>query len=136
MVLTRADEVEPEKRKKPWWLIILVIVAVLALAATAIAVFDPFGERGPELVTVPQVVGETDESASTILRDAGLKADAFMRLGWGAQESLPAEREPSGGIALQRPPSPPSFASLLSSVPLSRASSSSVGRDAIATCIV
>ncbi|MGP9733650.1 Stk1 family PASTA domain-containing Ser/Thr kinase [Brachybacterium sp. AOP42-C2-15] len=98
LALRTADAVqEPEDRKKPWWLIILVIVAVLALAATAIAVFDPFGERGPELVTVPQVVGETDESASTILRDAGLKAEFTQVESQDVEAGLVIESTPAEG---------------------------------------
>lgn len=41
------------------------------------------------------------------LSDAGLKADQFVRLGWGAAEPLPEERQPTGGILLQRRASPP-----------------------------
>lgn len=43
-----------------------------------------------------------------LISDAGIKVDQFVRLGWGTQDPLPEEREPSGGIALQRPASPPS----------------------------
>ncbi len=38
--------------------------------------------------------------------DAGIRADTYIRLGWGTQDPLPEDREPSGGIALQRPPAP------------------------------
>lgn len=77
IALHTADEVEEEQeeRKKPWWLIILVIVAVLALVGAAIAVFDPFGDRGPEMVQVPAVVGETEEDAGTILREEGFEPE-------------------------------------------------------------
>ena len=39
--------------------------------------------------------------------DAGIKADTFVRLGWGTQDPLPEDREPSGGIQLSRPPASP-----------------------------
>ena len=65
-------EVEEEpRRKRPWWLIILVILAVLALAVAAIAIFKPF-DRGPEMVPVPTVAGQTEDEARSILSDVGL----------------------------------------------------------------
>ena len=39
--------------------------------------------------------------------DAGIKAETFVRLGWGAAEPLPEERQATGGILLQRRANPP-----------------------------
>src|SRR5262249_43944196 len=44
---------------------------------------------------------------AVIVSDAGLKVEQFIRLGWGTQEPLPEEREPSGGMQLQLPQLPP-----------------------------
>ncbi|AXK46118.1 Stk1 family PASTA domain-containing Ser/Thr kinase [Brachybacterium saurashtrense] len=73
LALHTAEEVEPaeEERRRPWWLIILVIIAVLALVGAALAVLRPWDQE-PETVTVPAVVGETEEDAGTILREQGL----------------------------------------------------------------
>ncbi|MDN5822320.1 MAG: PASTA domain-containing protein, partial [Brachybacterium sp.] len=65
---------EDEDRRKPWWLIILVVLAVLGLVVAALAVFQPW-DQGPETVAVPSVVGETEEDASALLDDVGLKGD-------------------------------------------------------------
>jgi eukaryotic-like serine/threonine-protein kinase len=68
-----SQEVEPqEDRKRPWWLIILVILAVLGLIAAALAVLRPW-DQGLGTVAVPAVVGETEEEAGSLLRDAGLE---------------------------------------------------------------
>ncbi|MGP9581989.1 MULTISPECIES: Stk1 family PASTA domain-containing Ser/Thr kinase [unclassified Brachybacterium] len=98
LALRTADEVEEqEKHKKPWWLIILVIVAVLALAGAAIAIFQPFGERGPDLVPVPGVVGETDESAGAILRDVGLEPEFTTVESQDVEAGLVIETTPAEG---------------------------------------
>ncbi|MEZ4298844.1 MAG: hypothetical protein R3B70_28090 [Polyangiaceae bacterium] len=39
--------------------------------------------------------------------DGGFRAEQYARVGWGAQEGLPEEREPTGGILLQRRTQPP-----------------------------
>ena len=39
--------------------------------------------------------------------DAGIKAEQFVRLGWGAAEALPEDRQATGGILLQRRANPP-----------------------------
>ncbi len=39
--------------------------------------------------------------------DAGFRAEQFVRVGWGAPEPLPEERQPTGGITLQRRAQPP-----------------------------
>lgn len=66
------DEVEPEqKRKRPWWLIILVTLVALGLIAAALAYFRPW-DRGPETIAVPNVVGQTEDQARSALTEAGL----------------------------------------------------------------
>ncbi|WP_299299471.1 Stk1 family PASTA domain-containing Ser/Thr kinase [uncultured Brachybacterium sp.] len=98
LALRTADEVEEqEDHKKPWWLIILVIVAVLALVGAAIAIFDPFGERGPELVAVPGVVGQTEEDASTILREVGLEPEFTQVESQDVEAGLVIETTPAEG---------------------------------------
>jgi hypothetical protein len=42
-----------------------------------------------------------------VLSDAGMKIDQAVRLGWGTQEPIAEDKEPTGGIALQRPAAPP-----------------------------
>src|SRR5699024_6625368 len=72
LALHGPEEIEPEEEhRKPWWLIILVIVAVLALVGAALAVFKPW-DQSPETVPVPAVAGESEDDARSILRDAGL----------------------------------------------------------------
>ena len=98
LALHTGDEVEEvAERRKPWWLIILVAVAVLALIGAAIAVFDPFGQRGPEMEVVPGVVGETEEDAGTILRDAGFEPSFTPQESQEVEAGLVIETTPGEG---------------------------------------
>jgi hypothetical protein len=61
---------------------------------------------------IGEMIGGSEEGRGyledyILVSDAGLKAEQFMRLGWGTQEALPEDRQPTGGITLQRPPAPP-----------------------------
>jgi serine/threonine-protein kinase len=59
----------PSKRTSPWiW--VAAVVAVLAVVAAAF-----FFLRGGEKVTVPDVIGETQEEAVAELEDAGLEVE-------------------------------------------------------------
>ena len=73
LALRSGDEVEPEeKRRRPWWLIVLVTLVALGLIAAALAVLQPWKERGPAMVPVPDVVGQTEEDARASLDEVGL----------------------------------------------------------------
>lgn len=54
----------------------------------------------------PESGGGIGYDDAVIVSDGGLRVEQFMRLGWGPQEPLPEDREPTGGIALQRPQLP------------------------------
>lgn len=65
------------------------------------AMFGGFGEEGGYYGG-----GYVDDYLQ--VSDAGIKAEGYVRVGWGASDPLPEDRELTGGIALQRPPAPPS----------------------------
>ncbi|HJB09556.1 MAG TPA: Stk1 family PASTA domain-containing Ser/Thr kinase [Candidatus Brachybacterium merdavium] len=68
-------ELEPEqKRKRPWWLIILVVLAVLGVLA-ALAWFLFPRDTGPETVEMPGVVSLSQDEARATLEEAGLEPD-------------------------------------------------------------
>ncbi|WP_422115639.1 Stk1 family PASTA domain-containing Ser/Thr kinase [Brachybacterium sp. UNK5269] len=98
LALRPADEVEPEeKRRKPWWLIILVILAVLALIGAALAYFQPWDDGGPELVQVPEVVGQSEEDARTALSEVGLEPTFEQVESADVEEGLVIETDPPAG---------------------------------------
>ncbi|APX34791.1 protein kinase [Brachybacterium sp. P6-10-X1] len=91
------DEVEHEpERKRPWWLIILVIVAVLALIGAALAVLRPW-DTGPEMVPVPELAGQTEEDASSLLDDAGLEGEFTSAESQDVDEGVVIESTPGEG---------------------------------------
>ncbi|UYG17897.1 Stk1 family PASTA domain-containing Ser/Thr kinase [Brachybacterium huguangmaarense] len=65
------DDAAEKRHRRPVWLFVLIILAVLAIAAAALAYFNPFG--GADTATVPDLVGDTQAEASAKLKDAGLK---------------------------------------------------------------
>nr|WP_281065032.1 Stk1 family PASTA domain-containing Ser/Thr kinase [Brachybacterium sacelli] len=89
-------EEEPE-RKRPWWLIILVIIAVLALVGAALAFLRPWEPDGPEMVPVPAVAGQTEEEAGSLLGDAGLEAEFTQTESQEVEEGIVIESSPAEG---------------------------------------
>ncbi len=69
---TSPGEGTAEKRhRRPVWLFVLIGLAIIAIAAAALAYFDPFG--GDDTATMPDLVGDTQAEASAELKEAGLK---------------------------------------------------------------
>jgi serine/threonine-protein kinase len=83
-----AEDQEEDRRRWPW---ILAILAALIAAGLLI-----FFLTRPDMVTVPDVTGETEAVATNDMRDAGFEVDTEQR-----QSDVPAgkviETDPSGG---------------------------------------
>src|SRR5699024_5758763 len=84
-------ELEPEqKRKRPWWLIILVVLAVLGVLA-ALAWFLFPRDTGPETVEMTGVVSLAQDEARATLEEAGLEPD------FTNEDTTEAEADPPEG---------------------------------------
>ena len=95
LALRSGDEAPPEeKRKRPWWLIVLVIVVALGLIAAALAVLQPWKDRGPEMVVVPDVVGQTEQDARSALDEVGLTASFEQEESAEIEEGVVIETDP------------------------------------------
>ncbi|PMC76924.1 Stk1 family PASTA domain-containing Ser/Thr kinase [Brachybacterium sp. UMB0905] len=104
LALRSEEELEPEK--KPWWLFVLIVLAVLGLIAAALAVLQPWKPDGPQMVTVPDVVGLSEEEAGTALTEQGLEpsfeqvASTEVETGQVISTDPPAGEEVESGSAV------------------------------------
>jgi serine/threonine-protein kinase len=88
-----AEDQEEDRRRWPW------IVAILALliAAGALAYFL----TRPDMVSVPDVTGETQAVATNDMRDAGFEVDTQQRQS-DVPEGKVIETDPSGGTEAEK----------------------------------
>ncbi|MGP9681554.1 Stk1 family PASTA domain-containing Ser/Thr kinase [Brachybacterium sp. AOP3-A1-3] len=94
----QAQEVEEEpEHKRPWWLIILVILAVLAVVGAALAVIQPWKDKGPEMVSVPAVAGLSEDQASAKLAEVDLTPEFDQVQSQDVDKGLVIETNPGEG---------------------------------------
>jgi eukaryotic-like serine/threonine-protein kinase len=70
-VMTRAPPEEEERRRKVWPIVLISLLVLALIALAAFFLVRSLLEPEVQLVRVPDVVGEQEEEATRMLRDAG-----------------------------------------------------------------
>ncbi|MEZ5061086.1 MAG: PASTA domain-containing protein [Solirubrobacterales bacterium] len=86
---------DEEKSRRKWW----ILAAVLLLIAAGAAAY--FLTR-PEMVTVPDVVNETEAEATNDLRDAGLEVGDINRVENDAEAGTVLATDPTSGDEVEK----------------------------------
>lgn len=95
-------ELEPEKKKKsPWPIILLVLLALLALGAALFWFLRPTSDPAPETIAVPDVVGMQEAEARDALTAEGLTPQFTQAASDEVEEGAVISTDPPAGTEVE-----------------------------------